>query len=54
MTELGPWVGVVAVVVLGLMYWLGVSLIDSYFKRKEQFVDNLYDKTKGSTDGKNE
>jgi len=42
------------VVVLGGLYLIGASLVDTYFKKKAEFVDDLYEKTKGSNDGKNE
>ncbi len=41
---------------LGLIaiYFIGISLIDGYFTRKEQFVDKLNDKLKGAFDAKDE
>ena len=32
----------------------GIMLIDFYFKRKTQFVDDLCDRTKGNTDAESE
>ena len=43
-----------SVAVILILYWVGTMLINAYFKRKAKFVDDLYDKTKGNTDGKNE
>ena len=48
------WVMITIFVGIGLFYLVATELIDVYFRRKEKFVDDLYDKTKGSTDGKNE
>ena len=39
---------------IGLLYIVATELIDVYFRRKEKFVDDLYDKTKGNQDGKSE
>ena len=55
----GPWAAFLTIVILGLLYWGLVSLIDVYFRRKEQFVDTLHDKVtneklKGNTDAKSE
>lgn len=55
----GPWAAFFAIVILGLIYWGSISLIDAYFKRKEQFVDTLHDKVtseklKGNSDAKSE
>lgn len=46
-------VGGIIVVIIAL-YVLGSTLIDVYFNRKSKFVDNLYQKTKGSVDGKSQ
>lgn len=45
---------VLAVIVVVGLFGVGTLLIDTYFKRKAQFVDDLYDKTKGNTDAKSE
>ena len=49
----GAWIFVGMVGVSG-MYILGTTLIDAYFRRKARFVDDLYGKTKGNTNGKRE
>ncbi len=55
MTDINPvWVlSIILVVCVGL-YFIGTTLVDHYFNRKAKFVDDLYDKTKGNTNGKNE
>ena len=55
MTDIStPWALFIIAIVGGGLYLIGVTLVDHYFNRKAKFVDDLYDKTKGSTDGKNE
>lgn len=49
----GPMIIVMFGGLIGI-YFVGQGLIDTYFARKEQFVDNIQEKMKGSFDGTDE
>lgn len=48
------WLPLLVIVALILFYFVGNALIDAYFKRKEEFVDHLQDKMKGTQDASRE
>ncbi len=45
------WMVWAVLLVGGGLYLLGSMLIHAYFTRKAEFVDDLHEKMKGSTDG---
>lgn len=52
MTLSGPYAAVGFVVIVGVVYWIGTMLIDHYYKRKTEFVQDLTEKVKEGTNGK--
>ena len=48
----GPFAAFVFVVGVVIVYWVGTLLIDHYYKRKAEFVDDIQEKMEKSKDAK--
>lgn len=48
----GPIVLLGCSILAGVVYWIGTMLIDHYYKRKTEFVNDLTEKVKEGSNGK--